>query len=478
MTDSVTGGLLKRGAPRTTLLNLPVEMMLSIFEHCDLVSLTHLSASCRSMRDQVHDIFTSRIEAQAKKYPEVRQSLDRLGWMKKHDSWDCKCFKMMAGPFFTWTELEEQRSFVVSCNFDYYFSPSRPSTTVAGKTFFATKSREVVYAEMAPRCGPGSGLGHNSLQTLASFNHEVVGVVIASYDNVLAVILKKRILPGDFSVSVCIFNAITLAKVCEMNLLDNADYVIVLGVAITRDTMVVHLHCSDIQMGYGYKIQIWKMNTEEPEEDGISLLHTMTPRNAPFAQHRHFWLFCQFFNINDRFLVIVDGVVKVFGRHGETPLVRQLEFENKTLKAMAIQGGSGDHLALALLSVNANNVVELTVKVYSASQGNLIVQKVGLFPRRSAPLFMKWFGDHLTVGFQQVNTVSLLSWQPGMEFFLTSPREVPVLRRSPRGNGGDTALWTANCLHVDFQGITTAVCSLQVGGGSKKVLFRTWKSTS
>merc|ERR550519_966022 len=144
---------------------------------------------------------------------------------------------------------------------------------------------------------------------------------------------------------------------------------------------------------------------------------------------------------------------------------------------MAIQGGLGDHLALALMSYDADNVPKLTVKVYSSSVGNLIVQKDILIIRQNAPFFMKWFGDHLTISCQQGNIISLFSWQPGLASFLTSPCGVPVLRRSPRANCGGIGMWTANCLQLDFQGITTAVYH-QEFYGFKNVFLKTWKPES
>ena len=179
MTDSVTGSLLNRGSLRTSLCDLPTEMLFSIFEHSDLVSLMQLSATCHTLRHQVHENFTMRIEAQGKKYPEVKQSLDRLNWKKKHGSLDCKCFKMMAGPGFIWSELEELRSFSVVCHSNL----PRTSTIAAGKTFFATSPREVSYADLEP----GGRARH---KTLCIFNDDVYGHSLASYDNVLAIVVK------------------------------------------------------------------------------------------------------------------------------------------------------------------------------------------------------------------------------------------------------------------------------------------------
>ena len=275
-------------------------------------------------------------------------------------------------------------------------------------------------------------------------------------------------------------------KVNEINLGADAVNVVNRDVALTRDTMIVRIDCyyNNLQWEMETKIEIWKIDTEDPQEEGIALLHTMTHRNAPLSRLLRFNTY-QNLCINDRFTVISDDLahslllVKVFGRNAGTPLVCQLEIENKTLRAMAMQGGEGEHLALALISVNADNVSELMVKVYSASQGHLIVQKeIGTFPRSSAPFFMKWFGDHLTVCVQQVNSVSVFSWQPGLVSFLKSPFGVPVVRRSSRGNRG-VSMWEAKCLHVDFQGITTVVRKIDnFYYGFEKVFCKTWKSAS
>jgi len=469
MADTVTSSLLNGGAQRTSLADLPAEMLLNIFTYSNLVSLMQLSATSNALREHVHDFFTSRIEAQANKYPEVKQSLDRLGWKKKHNFPDCKCFQMMAGPSLSWSQLMERSVSTIG-----EYNPLEDSTTVAGKTFFAAVSGEVTYVKMAP----GVSGGHNSLRTLFTFKH-VYRIRLASHDNVLAVLLSKW--RPHWTVSLCIFNASTLAKVTEIKLRDG---LMVFGrdIALTRDTMIAN---HSFSWGAQSKVQIWKINTEDPQEGGISLLHTMNHRTVPLSQMIHCYK-KQTVCINDMFTVIFDAKVKVFGRYGESsPLVCQLDIGNP--ESMALQGGQGDHLALAFTSLNANGVPELTVKVYSASQGHLIVQKENHLPfqRRSAPrpsLFMNWFGDHLTIALQQENMISMLSWQPGLASF-NSPRQVPVVRRSPRGNGGGSGIWTANCFHVDFQGVSAKVCHRfpprRLGRPqSEKVFLMTWKSAS
>ena len=194
-------------------------------------------------------------------------------------------------------------------------------------------------------------------------------------------------------------------KVNEINLGADAVNVVNRDVALTRDTMIVRIDCyyNNLQWEMETKIEIWKIDTEDPQEEGIALLHTMTHRNAPLSRLLRINGY-QNLCINDRFTVISDDLahrlllVKVFGRNTGTPLVCQLEIENKTLRAMAMQGGEGEHLALALISVNADNVSELMVKVYSASQGHLIVQKEFLSFHGG---FMEWFGDHLIIALQQ-----------------------------------------------------------------------------
>ena len=166
MTDSVTCNLLDREGRIISLCDLPAEMLQTILSYCGLLPLMRLSTTCSVLRYNVHEEFTSRISAQAAKYPEVRQSLDRLGWKKKHNHWSCKCFKMMGGPVFSWSQLEEQRNFSVVCKTDLF----RTSSTTVGKSFFMTSGREICYGQV----GPGSIGGRNSMRTLAAFQNGVI----------------------------------------------------------------------------------------------------------------------------------------------------------------------------------------------------------------------------------------------------------------------------------------------------------------
>ena len=83
MTDSVTCNLLDRDGRIISLYDLPAEMLQTIVSYCCLLPLMRLSTTCIALRYNVHEVFTSRISDQAAKYPEVKQSLDTLGWRKK-----------------------------------------------------------------------------------------------------------------------------------------------------------------------------------------------------------------------------------------------------------------------------------------------------------------------------------------------------------------------------------------------------------
>ena len=462
------GDLLNGGSPKNTLCSLPPEMIWRIFTHSDLLTLMCLSSSCRRLRQQVHVYFDFRIVEQAKKYPEVKMSLEKIGWKKKQEYRDCNCFRIMGGPLFTWSKLAEDWNFCPS-------NISRTSTTVGDKTFFTTFDNTICYRKIT------EGVGHNYLQTLGDPSNDglpyYLSSDLASYDNVLAFSVKKYI-QRHAVISINIYNASTLVKVREVNVCEEEFQWRVYNAAIelTRNTMVVCLggfiqHQLDRRES---KIQIWELNTNDPQVEGIVFLYTLSHDTAQLTKNFLFFQAKKRFCVNDQFVVVFDHVIKVFRKIKDNPLVLRIHIDNEALSNISIQSGQGDHLAVAVMRIEANNHSHITVSVCSIKRGEWIAQKdINVRQNWPSSFYMKWFGDHLIIGFQQDSKFIFFSWQPGLTYFLSSPCHVPALRRSPRGNDERKYTVFANCIHLDFQGLTTAVYNRHRG----IVHFKDWKSS-
>ena len=76
MVDSVAKNLPAALKPQEIFPNsLPPELLEFVFKHLNVVTLMQLSATSRILHLRVHDFFTNRLSDQAKKFPEIRESV-------------------------------------------------------------------------------------------------------------------------------------------------------------------------------------------------------------------------------------------------------------------------------------------------------------------------------------------------------------------------------------------------------------------
>merc|ERR1719186_2123884 len=95
------------------------------------------------------------------------------------------------------------------------------------------------------------------------------------------------------------------------------------GIALTEDTMVVSFDFHR-DRNTETKIQIWKLNTQNPEAESIALCYTMSHHNAQLSKKLPFYRI-EGLCANNRFVVIFDVAVKVFRRSEDNPLISQIE---------------------------------------------------------------------------------------------------------------------------------------------------------
>ena len=456
MGDSVTSD---QNMLEASLRNLPTEILWCIFTHSNIESLMPLSRVCRILRYHIHEYFASCIYAQAEAHLEVKQSLDRIGWKKKHNFWNCcYCFKMMGGPISTWSELREDWRYSSSNIFHY----STTVATVDEKIICMTHDREFIYIQIASE----KGLGQKMLKTPIPPQYNLVrDIHFASYDTVVAV-------GYSWNSDICLFNMNTLTKIAEVEnscCVPTNGRVLNTGIALSQNTMIICINCF-VGIDAKTKIQIWSLNTHNPQDDNIVKIYTISNSTATISKHLPF-LSNDTMCVNNEFLVIYDVNIKVFKRELlQYSIVMEIDIGNYILKDITLQSEKGDHLAVAVLNLNYDKII---VKVCNIIQREWIFQKQLHLSGCPSTFYMKWFGYHLIIGYQHNDEFHFFSWQPELSGFISYTYQVPLVRQSPRRHPKDMTMWTAGCLYLDFEGIIASIY-----GQTQTVHIKNWKSVS
>ena len=78
---------------------IPLEVVERIGQYLDGVSLIRMAATDSFMRKAAHHVVVLRLDSLAKEYPDLGDSLARMGWTKagasKHDLAECRCFHLL-----------------------------------------------------------------------------------------------------------------------------------------------------------------------------------------------------------------------------------------------------------------------------------------------------------------------------------------------------------------------------------------------
>ena len=295
---------------------IPLEVVERIGQYLDGTSLIRMAATDSFMRKAAHHVVVLRLDSLAKEYPDLGDSLARMGWTKagasKHDLAECRCFHLLV--ICVWNSFEFRSKAVMTSNIKECLVTSRNG-------IFATssglkKQRNLATKDIVTEIHLES-INRESLERRILMTEEREGFMggaqrnqIANFENTLVFRSRVELEEGSAGFkkgqySLTIWNSKSLARVGEIDLInqkvkhkwkeakaetsvgkiysdvDLKDEEVLKdleigNIVVTENTIVVHFMKSNpilLPVSFYEQIETWifKINTKDPKMKDLVL---------------------------------------------------------------------------------------------------------------------------------------------------------------------------------------------------------------